>query len=270
MKLWKVQKFFGDVIYDLRSRGLLPVVIVVLIAMVAVPVLISGGGNGSSSATLQPTAGAAQAPPETKAAVVSYTPAGIRNYKQRLNDLSPKDPFRQQFAHSAATASQLDSTVTTTTTATGSGSASPSGDGTITGGTGGGSANGTGGGSAKQNGKKKSKKKSSKTTYSYSVTVMAGEADSTLSPFKNVPSLTPLPSQTAPVVLYWGLSSDFRTALFLVSNKVDTLSGPGACVPAPDDCSLLTLAAGESEDLHYAQDGKTYRVAVSEIKRVRN
>src|SRR5262245_29251219 len=218
MKLWKIQKFFGDVIYDLRSRGLLPVVIVVLIAMVAVPILISRGGNGSSSATLQPTAGAAQAPPETKAAVVSYTPAGIRNYKQRLDDLSPKDPFRQQFAHSAAAASQLSSTVTTTTAATGSGSASPSSDSTITG--------GTGGGSGRQTGKKKSKKKSAKTTYSYSVTVMAGEADATLTPFKNVASLTPLPSQTAPVVLYWGLSSDFRTALFLVSNKVDTLSGP--------------------------------------------
>jgi hypothetical protein len=263
MKLWKVQKFFGDVIYDLRSRGLLPVVIALLIAMVAVPILISRGGNDSSGATLQPTAGASQTPPETKAAVVSYTPAGIRDYKQRLNDLSPKDPFRQQFAHSAAAASQLNSTVTTTSDATGSGSASPSTDSSTTG--------GTGGGYGKKTGKKKNKKKSSKTTtYSYSVTVMAGEADSTLTPFKNVASLTPLPSQTAPVVLYWGLSTDFSTALFLVSNKVDTLSGPGACVPAPDDCSLLTLAAGQSEDLHYGQDGKTYRVVVSEIKRVAN
>jgi hypothetical protein len=99
---------------------------------------------------------------------------------------------------------------------------------------------------------------------------MAGEVDLTLTPFKNVASLTPLPSQTSPVVLYWGLSTDFSSALFLVSNKVDALSGPGACVPAPDDCSLLTLAAGQSEDLHYVQDGKTYRVAVSEIKRVAN
>jgi len=38
MKAWKVQKFFGDVVYDLRSRGLLPVVVLLLVAMVAVPV----------------------------------------------------------------------------------------------------------------------------------------------------------------------------------------------------------------------------------------
>ena len=271
MKPWKIQKFFGDVVYDLRSRGLLPVVIMLVVAMVAVPLLISRGGSDSSGGSLQAAAAAPQAPPETKEAVVSYTPAGIRDYKKRLDGLSPKDPFRQQFAQSAATASQLNSTVTTTAGATGPGS--PSTDSSASGGstTSGASLGGSGtktGNSVKKNGKKN--KKSAKTTYTYSVTLMAGEADSTLSPFKDVASLTPLPSQTSPVVLYWGLSTDFSHALFLVSNKVDTLNGPGACVPAPDDCSLLTLAAGESEDLHYGQDGKTYRLVVSEIKRVAN
>ena len=272
MKPWKIQKFFEDVVYDLRSRGLLPVVIALVVAMVAVPVLISRGGSDSSGSSLQAAAGAPQTPPETKEAVVSYTPAGIRNYKERLGGLSPQDPFRQQFAQSAATASQLNSTVTTAAGATSPGSdpsssgASASGDSITSGGTGGGSGTKTRQ-HAKKNGKK-NKKKSSKTTYSYSVTVMAGEADATLTPFKDVASLTPLPSQSSPVVLYWGLSTDFSRALFLVSNKVDTLDGPGTCIPAPDDCSLLTLAPGESEDLHYAQDGKTYRLVVNEIKRV--
>jgi hypothetical protein len=102
MKPWKIQKFFGDIIYDLRSSGLLPVVILLLVAIVAVPALISRGNHDSSSAaSLQPTAGTVA--PEAERAVVSYDP-GIRDYKKRLNDLSPKDPFRQQFAHSAATA----------------------------------------------------------------------------------------------------------------------------------------------------------------------
>ena len=45
VKLWKVQKFAGDVVYDLRSRNLLLPVIGLLIALVAVPVLIAKGGS---------------------------------------------------------------------------------------------------------------------------------------------------------------------------------------------------------------------------------
>src|SRR5215211_5737322 len=103
MKAWKVQKFFGDVVYDLRSRGLLPVVILLVVALVAVPMLISRGSKDSSASSLQPSSAVAEAAPETQNAVVSYSP-GIRDYKKRLDDLSPKDPFRQQFAHSAANA----------------------------------------------------------------------------------------------------------------------------------------------------------------------
>ena len=47
MKPWKIQKFFEDVVYDLRNRGLLPVVILLVVALVAVPVLISRGGSDS-------------------------------------------------------------------------------------------------------------------------------------------------------------------------------------------------------------------------------
>ena len=262
MKPWKVQKFFGDVVYDLRNRRLLPIVIVLVAAIVAVPVLISSGSS-SSSAPLQPTSGAGGVPPETQNAVIAYTP-GIRSYKKRLARLSAKDPFRQQFAQSAAKASQLSSTVATAAVAGsgGSGDASAGVGSTVTGGS------GSGSGKPSGSGKQKKKKKSSKTSYSYSVTVMAGEATSTLTPFANVSSLTPLPSQTSPAVIYYGLSTDNRTALFLVSNKVDTVSGPGPCVPAPDDCALLALGAGQSEDLHYTQDDKTYRIVVSEIRRV--
>ena len=40
MKPWRMQKFFGDLVYDLRSRNLLPIVIALAVAVVAVPVLI--------------------------------------------------------------------------------------------------------------------------------------------------------------------------------------------------------------------------------------
>lgn len=252
MKPWKVQKFFGDVVYDLRSRGLLPVVIVLLVAMVAVPMLISRGSRDSSSAaSLQPTAGTVAPAPEGERAVVSYIP-GIRDYKKRLNDLSPKDPFRQQFAHSAAAASQLNSTVSTATPTGSATSTSESGTTTS-----------TGGGSSSTGKKKKAKPVS----VTYQVDVLAGDVNAALTPFKNVASMTPLPSQSAPAVIYFGLTSDHKQAMFLVSNRVDSLNGPGTCVPAPDDCALLTLAPGQSEDLLYTQDGKTYRLVVARIKR---
>jgi hypothetical protein len=257
MKLWKVQKFFGDIVYDLRQRGLLPVVILLLVAMVAVPVVISRGSSDSSATASPASSGAVPATPEAENAVVSYTP-GIRSYRRRLNDLSPKNPFRQQFSKSAAAASQLNSTVTSTAvTSTGTGNAAST-VGTAPPASTGGSGGSTGGG----------KKKKSKQKYTYSLTVYAGDVTAPLTPFQNVLSLTPLPSQDSSVVVFYGLSSDHSQALFLVSTKVDALNGPGTCLPAPDDCSLLTLPAGASEDLHYTKDGKTYRIVVAQIKRV--
>jgi len=273
MKLWKIQKFFGDVVYDLRSRRLLPVVILLVLALVAVPVLISQTGNGSSNASIKPASGSANAVPETERAVMAYLPSGIRNYKKRLDDQSAKNPFRDQFSQPAAAASassQLNSTVTppaavgassavgtSSTVGAGSGGSATSGSTTLTG-------PGDGSGSG---GTKKKQKKSKKTTYSYSVSVYAGDVSAPLTSFPKIAPLTMLPSQDSSVVLFYGLSTDHKLALFLVSNKVDGLTGPGSCLPAPDDCSLLALPAGASEDLHYSKDGKTYRIAVAQIKR---
>src|ERR1051325_7128765 len=96
MKLWKVQKFAGDVVYDLRNRNLLLPVIALLIALVAVPVLISRGGSSGGAGSFGFGTTSAGTSPEAENAVVAYHP-GIRNYKQRLKRLSAKDPFTQQY-----------------------------------------------------------------------------------------------------------------------------------------------------------------------------
>jgi hypothetical protein len=257
MKPWRVQKFFGDVVYDLRNRGLLPVVILLVVGMVAVPMLISRGSSDSSN-SLQPTAANVKPAPEGQQAVLAYNP-GIREYKKRLNDLSAKDPFRQQFAHSAAAASALKSTVTTPpSTGSDTGSSSSAVTGTPT---------GTSGGSSTGTKNKNKKKKAPSGSVTYQVNVLAGDVNSELTPFNDVQALTPLPSQTAPVVIYFELSSDNGSALFLVSNRVGSVNGPGTCVPSPDDCALLALQPGQSEDLQYAQDGKTYRIVLAQIQR---
>jgi hypothetical protein len=256
MKPWKVRKVFEDIVYDLRSRGLLPVVILLVVAMVAVPILISRGSSGSAATSLQASASSATPAPETEAAVVSYSP-GVRNYKQRLDDLSAKDPFRQQgpTGASVAAASALSTSAPTSGSASGSSSTTAT---TVSGGSDGSADTGT-----------RKQPKSSKTTNTYSVNVLAGDVKVTLTPFKDVQAMTPLPSQSTPVVLFYGLTSDHKKARFLVSNKVASVSGPGICVPSPDDCALLTLRAGQSEDLVSTADGKTYRVVVAEIKSVK-
>jgi hypothetical protein len=259
MKLWKIQKFFGDVVYDLRNRGLLPVVILLLVAIVAVPIVISRGGSSGSSPS-QASSAVAKPAPEAQSAVVSYAP-GVRDYTKRLDGLSAKDPFRQKFAESAAAASDLNSTVpapSSTDTSSSAVATSPStGSAPSSGGSGGSSGSGgsgTGGPTVR---------------YFYSVAdVSVGEVTQPLQRHKKLKPFTPLPNQTVPVLIYLGASLDGKHAYFSISKSADQPNGAGVCVPSPTDCSLLVLAAGQAEDIVYSVDGKTYRVKVNKINRV--
>ena len=144
MSAWKVQKFFGDLLYDLRSRNLLPVVVMLIVGIVAVPILVSRGSSGNDSVGLGPTSASAVSSPLTENAAVAYHPSGLRNGKQRLNDLSPKNPFIQQFTGSPSTGSGSGTSLDQTTTTSGS----TPGQTTSSGGSGGGGNNGGGGGSS--------------------------------------------------------------------------------------------------------------------------
>jgi hypothetical protein len=257
MKPWKLQKFFGDVVYDLRNRGLLPVVVLLLVAIVAIPVVITRGGSSStpiSDATaLQEAAANA---PEAQSAVVAYEP-GLRKYQDRLNRLSPKDPFRQHFSAAVETATELSGTVSSGA-ATSTPTSTSDGTGTV---------DGSGGSGSKKKNKKK-KKKAGTMYASYQTDIMVGEASAPLQSISNVPPLTPLPSEAAPTVIYLGPNAGGTSALFLVSSQVSGLTGPGICVPASDDCGLLALSPGQTEDLVYSGDGKTYRIQLVALRRV--
>ncbi len=258
MRPWKVQKFFGDVVYDLRSRGLLPVVILVAVAMVAVPVLISRGGGSSSRSVVQPTAANTSTPPEIERAVVSYAPPGVRDYKKRLNDMTAKDPFHQQFAPPAASQSQLKSTVPVAADSATSSTTSSSAVNGIPPSSGSSSGSGTSSGSTK-----------TRRYYFYSVADLSvGEVTQPLTRHKKIKAFTALPDQVAPVMIYLGSSVNGKQAYFSISKSVTQTTGPGSCAPSPTDCSLLVLTPGQAEDMVYSTDGKTYRVKVNKINRV--
>jgi hypothetical protein len=258
---WKVQKFFGDLVYDLRSRNLLPVVIMLAVAIVAVPILIARGSK-DSSASLGPTTSAAVTSPLTKNAVVAYHAPGLRNAKERLNDLGPKNPFIQQFTGSTSKAgggsTSLDGVVPSTGSIPGL-NGLPDGSGGSSGGS------GTGGGKG-GNGSSGGK---TQTVYTYYVTdVTVSEAGGTPAPVNNVRQFQFLPNDALPVLVYLGTASAGKQALFLVSKDVTSVGGSGVCFPSADACQLLGLNAGAGADLLYGPDGKTYHLQVTKIKRV--
>jgi hypothetical protein len=263
MSAWKVQKFFGDLVYDLRSRNLLPVVLMLAVGIVAVPFLISRGSSGNGTVSVGPSASAVTSP-EAQNAVVAYHPPGIRNLKQRLNDLGPKNPFVQQFAGSGSQAAgssstTLDGVVPNTGSIPGLNGA----------GTGGGGSTGGSGGSGNSGGSGSSGGGNTQTVYSYYQTdITIGEAGGTPVPAHNLTQFQFLPSPDKPALVYLGTASSGKQALFLVSKDVPSVGGNGVCFPSADACQLLGLNAGAGADFYYGPDGKTYHVQVTKIKHV--
>ena len=256
MKLWKLQKFAGDVVYDLRNKNLLLPAVALLVALVAVPVLIArSGSDGSAGAYGLGGASSATTPPESENAVVAYNP-GVRNFKKRLNHLGPKNPFTQQYTNSPAPSPGAGSLAQALSDSSTSGSS----------GVGGGSTGAGGGNSG--GGKSPGKVTQQKTTYFWwESDVQVGEAGTPLTTMNSVKPFQFLPSPDKPVLTYIGTVSGSQ-AVFLVSNDVSSIGGEGTCFPSVAACQLLGLNPGKGADLIYAPDGKTYHVQVLQVRRV--
>jgi hypothetical protein len=255
VKPWKLQKFAGDVLYDLRSRNLLLPVVMLVVAIVAVPILLSSGSDGGptpASATVASESGVGPG----DSAVVAYKP-GVRNYKQRLENLAAKDPFRSQFTNPAPSSGSGDDSL-----ADALGGSSTGGGSTGVGGGSTGSPGSSGGGGGK------GKVVKQKTTYFWwQSDVQVGEAGTQLATMNNVKPFQFLPSPELPVLTYIGTVSG-NQAVFLVSKDVQSIGGEGTCFPSVDACQLLGLNAGKGADLIYGTDGKTYHVQVLRVRRV--
>lgn len=253
MKPWKLQKFASDVVYDMRSRNLLPVAILLVVAIVLLPILIGKSGGGDAEPAAPVAQNATKLAPENKSAVLAYNP-GLRDYQTRLRQLAAKDPFRQQFAEPAEAAADAVDT----------GSVEISTDEFPT--NGGGSE--TGGGSTGNGSKKKTTKTKTQTRYYfYETDVLVGASGSALVRRDKVQQFDMLPSAEAPVVVFLGLAAGNTQAIFLVSKEVTGVGGTGLCYPDPASCQLLGLNVGGAAELAYSVTGKTYRVEVARIKR---
>jgi hypothetical protein len=84
-----------------------------------------------------------------------------------------------------------------------------------------------------------------KTYDRYDLTVRFGDSEAG-GGRTTVKRLQPLPSAEEPVLIYLGVLSDGKTAVFLVKNGVVAV-GDGECKPSPESCETIRLRAGETQ-----------------------
>jgi hypothetical protein len=250
----KLPPFFADLYYDLRKRGLLPIVVLILVAIVAVPFLLGGGSEEEEPATLS-TAGPSAA--EASRFTVVEAKPGLRNYHKRLAHRKATDPFHQRYTapqlagtqlppppgESSSTGGPSFSTTTTTETSSSTTVESSTPESSTPGGSGGGTKP-EGGGEGKESGLR---------FYAFAIDVRISKAqppkEGSTAKGKSEPDVvvkqsvlpqTRLPGDKSPVVTYMGPSKSGE-ALFLVSAEVKSVFGEAKCVSGDSACQLLEV-----------------------------
>lgn len=258
---------------DLRDRNLLPIAALLVVAIIAVPIVLSASSGSTPSAAPSAEIVPADAP-EAQAVVLAENP-GLRDYKQRLDELKAKNPFAQQFQSSGLGQTTVESgggdtsTVTSSSgvpTSSGSVDVASSGSSTVSSGSTPSSEPsspvGTGTGGETDVGQTKPK------FYTWKLDIRYG-AGGDVQERKNVKVMDLL----SPIGVFIGASSDAKSAFFYLSSDVVSASGDGACQPSPADCQFLSLKQGKAEDFIYQPAGAeapaTYTLELTEIKVVK-
>jgi hypothetical protein len=270
----KAPTFLADLYCDLRDRRLLPLVALALVAIAAVPFLLGGEveqpvlpAAGAGAAALEASAGKT-----SKLTVVEATP-GLRDYRKRLRDRSPTDPFEQQYTESAGGSTE------------GASSSSGSGEESVTteslpatvevetgGSSGGGSSNGSGGsgGSGPSQGTQLIEFVFDVQISHTETTTDGKQRMSEPEVRRRVPALAQLPGKKVPVVTVAGLNLHNGQVWFLVSNEVRSLDGDFSCVTRTPAgiCELLEIEPGFPLELTYGPDKALFRLKVTNVDAV--
>jgi hypothetical protein len=248
---------------DLLSRRVLPILGLVGVALIAaVAYAVMGGGSTPATpaaATPAPlTAGSlvsATKSPANADAAVSETTSGARDQSEGGSH-DPFIPLPSPVVAKKKVASTTAASGTTTSQATTTAPTSSSGGGTP----------------VKATPKPKSKPKP---VTIYRVAVMFGTAPAApaeapqLTPYENLKRLTPFPSAGNPLIVYSGVSTSGKAAIFTVTGEA-ILKGQASCLPSASQCEAIDLAVGATEELSYlAPTGQTivYELQVVSIDR---
>lgn len=247
--------FLLDLWLDLREKRLAPIAILLLAAIIAVPVVLA---KGTSS---QPAP--APATTTTTAAVAPVIQSNPQSgpVDSKLQTFSSRDPFEPTSSPAPAGTGGSTSTGGTGTSTTGG-----TGTGTSGGGTTGTGTTGTGTTGPGTTGTTTPERKT--VLFTYTVDLRFGPpGDEKLS--KGVQRLELIPDEQNPKIVFLGVTTTGKTAVFLVDSSlgVDT---NGRCKPSADRCTFLYLRPDGSHDQAQLtdQDGNTYRVHLLKIHRV--
>jgi hypothetical protein len=265
--------FFIDLWHDLREKRLWPVAVGLIAAIVAVPaILFKPASDAAPTTAVPPKASSADTLPVV--AVESGPSVG-----SKLESFDEKNPFKPM--KDLATADTGGSGA-----GSGSGSGSDSGAGATSpgtggfgGGTGSDSGAGTGSGSAPASGGTPSggspsggspSDPSPNTRWFHYTADFSFGAPGKPKSFKNVGSFTLLPDENTPAIVFVGIDSDHKSAMFFISDPAFEAQGEGKCNASGDACRFVTLKLGDTndEETFTASDGSvSYDLKLLKINR---
>jgi hypothetical protein len=253
--------FLLDLWHDLKEKRLWPVAVVLLAALIAVPVLLAKPAAKSSAPA--PVANAAGPKPDVLKQLAKVklgedevgdgSTLGAFNPSNPFNP--PKGAIKKEKGPGTASAGPSPAGGSPTTGDNGS-TVTPGGGttGDVPGGLPGGGD--TGGGAPT----------TTTTVYKY-VVDLTFTANGHKRRIKGMEKLDMLPNQSAPLLIFMGVTPKGSSAVFLVDSTLKA-AGEGKCKPSAAKCAFAYIGAG-SEYIFTEDDGDSYTVRIDEIRKVK-
>ncbi len=274
--------FFSSLKSDLLDRRVVP--LLALVGLAVVGAIAYAVLAGSSSGSVAPAASAPVSSPTTSGIVVSAVKTDASASADETTSGSAEQTrgsSRNPFA--PLPGSKQSSPSASSTSSSTSGSSSAAGGSSTSGSEAGGSRSSSesssssaqGGTSAQPEQQKSSKPAKPRKVYKVSVLFGTAPAGSTpsagLTPYEGLKRQQPLPSATAPLVVFRGVIAGGKSATFtLVGEAIPR--GSGACLPSASQCQAIDVKVGDTEELEYVPlEGTptTYQLQVVKIEAVK-
>jgi len=249
-----------DLYRDMRDRRLLLPTLLLIVAIVAVPIALTAPKEDPPAPIPFVSPEGAEA---VEPAVLAEQPVGIRDYRERLDQLKSKNPFAGSFQEPPVAPGDGELVDAPEESATSSAPAAtdsapvdedpaaatdePSGD-----------AGGSGDDIPEDE----------FFVLAPQIDVRAGRVHERKK-IKDVEQGDLLPDERkAPIVMFLGASPDLKEAHFAVSGGVTETSGDGQCRPSKNQCEVLRLREDEKQYFTFGPDAERYSLKVTDIREV--